>query len=113
MFVLRTKPSGDALVSFAAPAKSIAYRVLNGPNAFTIVGKIKEWARSRDLAAITQPALITTGEDVEVTLDCHQTIRDEIGGKARLVVMPGCSHMTMMEQPTDYDSLARGFLAEC
>jgi proline iminopeptidase len=29
MFVLRTKPSGVALVSFAAMAKSIAYRVLN------------------------------------------------------------------------------------
>jgi proline iminopeptidase len=40
-------------------------------------------------------------------------IRDGVGGKARLVVMPGCSHMTMMEQPTDYDSLARDFLAEC
>ena len=97
MFVLRTKPSGDALVSFAALAKSIAYRVLTGPNAFTIVGKIKDWARSHDLAAITRPALITTGEYDEVTLGCHQMIRDGIGGKARLVKTPGCSHMTMME----------------
>jgi proline iminopeptidase len=112
MFLLRTKPSPDALVSFASLAKSVAYRVLNGPNEFTIVGKIKDWDRRRDLKAITQKTLITTGAYDEVTLDCHQTIRDGVGGHARLVVMPGCSHMTMVEQPAHYNALVRRFLAE-
>ncbi len=112
MFLLRTKPSADALVSFDALARSIAYRVLNGPNEFTIVGTIKDWDRRRDLRAITQATLITTGEYDEVTLDCHQTIRDGIAGKARLVVMPSCSHMTMVEQPALYTTLIRRFLAQ-
>lgn len=111
-FVLRTKPSPDALVSFEALSKSIAYRVLNGPNEFTIVGKIKDWDRRRDLKAITQKTLITTGQFDEVTLDCHKTIRDGIAGSSRLVVMPGCSHMTMVEQPEQYNALLRGFLAD-
>lgn len=111
-FVLRTKPSADALVSFEALSKSIAYRVLNGPNEFTITGKIKDWDRRRDLKAITQKTLITTGEFDEITLDCHETIRDGIAGNARLSVMAGCSHMTMVEQPAQYNALIRSFLAE-
>jgi proline iminopeptidase len=111
-FVLRTKPSADALVSFEALSTSIAYRVLNGPNEFTITGKIKDWDRRKDLKAITQKTLITTGEFDEITLDCHETIRDGIAGSAQLVVMANCSHMTMVEQPEQYNALVRSFLAE-
>ena len=110
--MLRTKPSADALVSFEALSKSIAYRVLNGPNEFTITGKIKDWDRRSDLKAITQKTLITTGEFDEITLDCHEAIRDGIAGEARLEVMTGCSHMTMVEQPARYNALVRRFLAE-
>lgn len=111
-YVLRTPPSPDALVSFEALAKSIAYRVLNGPNEFTITGRIRNWDRRDALAKIAQKTLITTGEFDEITLDCHETIRDGIAGSARLVVMPGCSHMTMVEQPAAYNALIAGFLAE-
>jgi len=89
--------------------KSIAYRVMNGPNEFTIVGVIKNWDRRADLGAIRLPTLITTGEFDEVTLDCHETIRDGIAG-SRLEVMPGCSHLTMNEEPEAYARLLGGFL---
>lgn len=108
-FLLRVAPTPDALVSFDALSKSIAYRVLNGPNEFTIVGAMKDWDRRKDLKTITQKTLITTGEFDEITLDCHETLRDGIPG-ARLAVMTGCSHMTMIEQPARYNSLLRSFL---
>jgi proline iminopeptidase len=111
-YLLRVQPTPDALVSFDALAKSIAYRVLNGPNEFTIVGKIKQWDRRKDLKAITQKTLITTGEFDEVTLDCHETLRDGIAGQARLAVMTGCSHLTMNEKPVQYNALLRGFMNE-
>ncbi len=111
-FVLRVPPSPDALVSFEALSKSIAYRVMNGPNEFYITGIIKDWDRRKDLKAITQKTLITTGEFDEVTLDCHETIRDGIAGQKRMVVMKGCSHLTMVEQPDAYNALVRGFLNE-
>lgn len=98
---------------FAASGKnletSIAYRVMNGPNEFTITGVIKDWDRRADLGKITLPTLITTGEFDEITLDCHETIRDAIKG-ARLQVMKGCSHMTMNEKPAEYNALLQGFL---
>jgi proline iminopeptidase len=110
--VLRAKPSADALASFDALAKSIAYRVMNGPNEFYITGVIKTWDRSKDLKAITQRTLITTGQYDEVTLDCHQTIRNGVAGKAKLVVMKDCSHMTMCEKPKEYNAILKAFLAK-
>ena len=112
IFVLRVPPSPEVLATLEALSKSPAYRVLNGPNEFTIVGKIKDWDRRKDLKAITQKTLITTGEFDEVTLDCHETLRDGIAGKARLAVMTGCSHLTMNEKPEQYNVLLRGFMNE-
>jgi proline iminopeptidase len=111
-FVLRVPPSPEVLATLEALSKSPAYRVLNGPNEFTIVGKIKDWDRRKDLKAITQRTLITTGEFDEVTLDCHETLRDGIAGKARLAVMTGCSHLTMNEKPEQYNALLRSFMNE-
>lgn len=48
----------------------------------------------------------------EITLDCHETIRDGIAGNGQLAVMAGCSHMTMVEQPEKYNALVRSFLDE-
>lgn len=109
-FLLRVPPTPDALASFDALSKSIAYRVLNGPNEFTIVGAIKTWDRRKDLKAITQKTLIVTGQFDEITLDCHETLRDGVSGPSTLTVMPGCSHMAMVEQPAQYNALLRTFL---
>jgi proline iminopeptidase len=108
-FVLRVPPSPEVLATLEALSKSPAYRVLNGPNEFTIVGKMKDWDRRKDLKAITQKTLITTGEFDEVTLDCHETLRDGIAGQARLAVMTGCSHLTMNEKPVQSNGLVRDF----
>ena len=90
--------------------KSPAYRIMNGPNEFTIVGNIKDWERRPDLGRVRLPTLITTGEFDEVTRDCHETIRDGVEG-SRLIVLPGCSHMTMLEQPEAYNGIVRDFMA--
>lgn len=111
-FVLRVPPSPEVLATLEALSKSPAYRVLNGPNEFTIVGKIKDWDRRKDLKAITQKTLITTGEFDEIILECHETLRDGVAGKARLAVMTGCSHLTMNEKPGQYNALLRGFMNE-
>ena len=105
----RTDPTGKFAESGEIVAKSIAYRVMNGPNEFTITGVIRDWDRRKDLGKITLPTLITTGEFDEVTLDCHETIRDGIKG-ARRDVRRGASHATMDEKPSDYNALVRGFI---
>lgn len=99
----------DFMKTIEIISKSPAYRVMNGPNEFTITGNIKDWDRSRDLGAIKLPTLITTGEFDEVTRDCHETIRDGIAG-SQLVVMKDCSHLTMLEKPVEYNDIVRRFL---
>jgi proline iminopeptidase len=91
-------------------SKSPAYGVMNGPNEFTITGNIKDWDRSRDLGAIKLPTLLITGTHDEVTLDCHETIRDGVAG-AKLTVLKDCSHMAMLEKHDDYNRLISDFIA--
>jgi proline iminopeptidase len=103
-------PPPEFLQSVEILGKSIAYRVMNGPNEFTITGVIKDWDRRKDLGRIKVPTYITTGEFDEVTLDCHETIRDGIKG-SRLEVFKGCSHMTMDEKPAEYVAAVRRFIS--
>jgi len=110
LHVCRVKPMpADAQASMDIVGKSIAYRVMNGPNEFTIVGVIKDWDRRKDLGRIKLPTLITTGEFDEVTLDCHETLHQGIKG-SKLEIFKGCSHMTMTEQPVKYVASLRRFL---
>ena len=110
LHVMRVKPTPDAQASFDALSTSIAYRVMNGPNEFTIVGVIKDWDRRRDLGRIKVPTLIVTGPYDEVTLDCHETIHQGIKG-SKLVILPGCSHMAMDEKPALYVATLRKWMA--
>jgi proline iminopeptidase len=100
----------EAQASFDIVDKSIAYRVMNGPNEFTITGVIKDWERRGDLGRIKTPTFITTGQYDEVTLDCHTTIQQGIAG-SRLEIFDDCSHMTMSEKPAEYVAALRAFLA--
>jgi proline iminopeptidase len=90
-------------------SKSPAYRVMNGPNDFTVVGNMKNWDRRGDLGAIRVPTFITTGQYDEITLDCHQTLQEAIQG-SQLLVLDGCSHMTMAEKPAEYTRAIRTFI---
>jgi proline iminopeptidase len=111
LHVCRVKPlPPEAAESFEVGSKSIAYRVMNGPNEFTVTGVIKDWDRRKDLGRIRVPTYITTGEFDEVTLDCHQTIQRGIAG-SRLEVFKGCSHMTMNEKPAEYAAAVARFIA--
>jgi proline iminopeptidase len=110
-YLLRVDPPPpEFLAAIGNLTKSPAYRIMNGPNEFTIVGNIKDWERRADLGKIKTPTLITTGEFDEVTLDCAEAIHQGIK-RSRLEVMPGCSHMTMLEKPDEYNAIVRRFIA--
>lgn len=105
---LKTKPP-EFNATIANLTKSPAYRIMNGPNEFTIVGTIKDWERRADLGKIKTPTLLTTGEFDEVTIECQETLHTGIAG-SRLEVMPACSHLTMLEQPEAYNAIIRRFI---
>jgi proline iminopeptidase len=111
LHVCRVSPwPPEVMASLKIAGESIAYRVMNGPNEFTIVGVIKDWDRRADLGRIAIPTYITMGEFDEVDLDCHQTIHHGIPGSV-FEIFPGCSHMTMNEKPTEYVAAVGRFLA--
>jgi proline iminopeptidase len=109
--VCRVQPwPPEVLASLKIASESIAYRVMNGPNEFTIVGVIKDWDRRADLGLIDVPTYITMGEFDEVDLDCHQTIHRGIPGSV-FEIFPDCSHMTMNEKPREYVQAVGRFIA--
>jgi proline iminopeptidase len=113
LYVSRADPwPPELLESLDVASKSIAYRVMNGPNEFTIIGTIKDWDRRKDLAALKLriPTLITTGDSDEVTLDCHETIHRAIPG-SKLEIFKGCGHMTMNDKPAEYVASLRRFMS--
>ena len=110
LYICRRKPlPREVQETYDMLSKSIAYRVMNGPNELTVTGVIRDWDRRSDLSHIQLPTYITTGEFDEVTLDCHQTIERAIKG-SQLQIFAGCSHLTMNEKPREYVSAVRRFL---
>jgi proline-specific peptidase len=89
--------------------KSIAYRLMNGPNEFTITGVIREWDRRASLKRIKQPTLVTTGQYDEVTPDVIDDVVDGIKNCSRYI-LPGCSHSTAGEDPLTLINVVRSFL---
>lgn len=111
LHLCRRKPTPPEVVkAFDTLGKSIAYKVMNGPNEFTVTGVMKDWNRHDDLARINMPTYLTTGQYDEVTLDCHEAIQRAVKG-SRLQVFAGCSHLTMNEAPQTYAQAVRTFLA--
>ncbi len=99
----------DVVRSLEFGEKRNIYRIMNGPNEFTITGTIKDFDISNLLPQIKIPALITVGEFDEVTPNVAEQIHDGILG-SELVVMKGCSHLSMWENRDEYNSILLAFI---
>lgn len=85
------------------------YRIMNGPNEFTITGTIQDWDISEKLPEIKIPTLITVGEYDEVTPTVAEQIHHGIGG-SEIEIMKGCSHLSMWEDRDAYNNLLLNFI---
>ena len=86
------------------------YRVMNGPNEFTITGTIRDWDATDRLGEIRLPTLVTAGRYDEVTPVVAESIHHGIAG-SELVVFPESSHTAFWEERTRYMETLRGFLS--
>ena len=102
-------PDGEA--SLAALSRSPVYPVMNGPSEWDIVGNLRTWDRTADLGKITAPTLVTCGEFDEVTIECSQTLDNDIPN-ARIEILKGCSHLCTLEKPETYNAMVRWFLSD-
>lgn len=90
--------------------KRNVYKIMNGPNEFTIVGTIKDWDITDEIHRITVPTLITVGEYDEVTEVVAREIHQRIKGST-MSVLPNCSHMSMWEDRDGYNDTLREFMS--
>lgn len=100
----------DVQSSFLRMSRPV-YETMNGPNEYTIVGRIKEIDFSDELPRISVPTLLIHGRYDEVTPEVGLRIHKRIPG-SRLHIFPRSSHLSFWEERADYMRLARGFLRE-
>ncbi|MGA9838899.1 MAG: proline iminopeptidase-family hydrolase [Thermoplasmata archaeon] len=86
------------------------YRVMNGPNEFTITGTIRDWDQSARLGEIRIPTLVTTGRYDEVTPVVAESIHRGIPG-SELVLFTESSHTAFWEERARYMDVLQRFLA--
>lgn len=87
----------------------LVYRVMNGPNEFTITGVIRDWDVTDRLPRIRLPTLITVGRYDEVTPKVAGAIHRGIRG-SRLVQFRESSHLAFWEERPRYIRVVRDFL---
>ncbi|MGA8302961.1 MAG: proline iminopeptidase-family hydrolase [Thermoplasmata archaeon] len=89
---------------------STKYRVMNGPNEFTITGTIRDWDATERLGEIRRPTLVTTGRYDEVSPAVAESIHRGIAG-SELALFPQSSHTAFWEERPRYMETLRAFLA--
>ncbi len=110
--VCRLDPWPDAFVRTAETLDgNQVYLTMNGPTEFDVIGTLRTWNRTADLARITVPTLVTCGRYDEITPACSETIRDGVAD-ARMIVFESSSHCAHLEEPELYAATVEGFLRE-
>lgn len=108
----RLDPWPEAMVLSAAELDgNQVYLTMNGPTEFDVIGSLRDWDRTGDLAQIRCPTLVTCGRYDEITPSCSETLRDGIQG-ARMVVFEESAHCAHLEQPGLYVATVEQFLRE-
>jgi pimeloyl-ACP methyl ester carboxylesterase len=87
------------------------YLTMNGPTEFDVIGLLREWDRTADLATITVPTLITCGRYDEITPACSQTILDGLPN-ARLEIFEHSAHVAHLEEGERFADVVERFLRE-
>ncbi len=75
----------------------LVYRIMNGPNEFTIIGNIRYWDVTDRLRTITTPTLVLGGRYDEVSPLVAKEIHRRIRG-SELTIFPKSSHLAFWEE---------------
>ena len=86
------------------------YGTMQGPNEFLYIGNLKDWNRIPDMHQLEMPTFIVTGTHDEIGPACAIRM-DNVLPNSEVVVLPNSSHVPFYEEPEDYFTALRDFLA--
>ncbi len=87
------------------------YTTMWGPSEFTATGRLKTWDARGRLDRIRLPALVTVGDHDEMSVESARDMARRLPD-ARLEVIEGAGHLTMVDRPETYARVIRNFLRE-
>jgi proline-specific peptidase len=106
----RMDPWPEALVRSSDQMEgNQVYLTMNGPTEFDVIGRLRTWDRTPDLARIDVPTLVTCGRYDEITPACSETIAEGIPD-ARVVVFEESAHVAHLEEAEAYAGTVEEFL---
>ena len=85
------------------------YETMNGPNEFTVVGRLRDWDRTDQLGEIRVPTLIVVGRYDELVPACSETLHRGIPG-SELHIFEQSSHTPHLEEEAAYMEVVGSFL---
>jgi len=110
-FLSRRSPPAPEMDSTMAHLGMGVYGYMWGPSEFTATGTLKNYERADRLGELKLPVLFTAGEFDEARPATVAWFQAQVPG-ARMAVIPGSGHMTMIDAPEAFADTVRQFLAE-
>lgn len=111
LYLSRSDPWPPVLDSTFAQFGYPVYHTMWGPSEFTATGRLKEWDARDRLGGIEIPVLVTVGDHDEMSIESARDMVSRLPA-ARLEVIEGAAHLTMVDQPEANIRVIREFLAE-
>jgi proline-specific peptidase len=106
--LLRMDPLPPMIVE-ALQSTSQVYEVMWGKSEFSVSGNLKSWDRTQDLGQIDVPVQIISGEFDESTPKQNEVLHQGLKN-SKWTLMPGCSHLSNLENPREYLAIVQAFL---
>lgn len=110
-YLCRRDPWPSIVDSTFAQLGVDVYTTMWGPSEFTATGRLKTWDARGRLEGIHLPTLVTVGDHDEMSVESAQDMARRLPD-ARLEVIEGAGHLTMVDQPEAYAQVIRNFHAE-
>lgn len=108
--VLRLKRYPKAIAE-ALAAPNPVYETMWGKNEFSVTGNLKDWDRLKDLHRIEMPIQLISGQFDESTPRQNEAMLKAFP-QASWALLPGCSHLSHLENTEDYLAIVQSFLDE-
>ncbi len=105
----RLWPWPEPVVATMVRMSRPVYNTMNGPNEFTIVGRIKDLVFTPELRRVSVPSLLIHGRYDEVTPLMGERMHRALPGSL-FRIFPRSSHTAFWEQRREYLRLVSGFM---